>query len=71
MAVKISLTALFAFVLGACAVVPVPAHLARPADPGARVPAVGYQSVTAGITSMRPTDPKNWRELNRRVGPQQ
>ena len=63
--------ALLGLALGACSVAPVPVHLARPADPTVRVPAVAYQSVTAGITSMRPTDPKNWRELNRRVGPQQ
>ena len=47
MAVKLSLSALLALALGACSVAPVPVHLARPADPGARVPAVGYQGVTA------------------------
>ena len=71
MPVKQFLTALSVLALGACAVAPVPVHLARPADPGSRVPAVAYQSVTAGVTSMRPAEPKNWRELNRRVGPQQ
>ena len=71
MAAKLSLTALFVLTLGACAVAPVPVHLARPADPDARVPAVAYRSVTAGVISMRPAEPKNWRELNRRVGPQQ
>jgi hypothetical protein len=71
MALNLFLTALAALVLGACAVAPVPVHLARPADPGVRVPAVSYQSVTAGVRSMRPAEPTNWRELNRRVGPQQ
>lgn len=71
MAAKLSLTALLGVLLGACSVAPVPVHLARPADPVARVPAVAYQSVTAGVTTMRPAEPKNWRELNRRVGPQQ
>jgi hypothetical protein len=71
MAVKFAFTAFVALALGACSVAPVPVHLARPADPSARVPAVGYQSVTAGVTAMRPAEPKNWRELNRRVGPQQ
>ncbi len=71
MAVKFVLSALSALALGACSVAPVPVHLARPADPSARVPAIGYQSVTAGVVSMRPAEPTNWRELNRRVGPQQ
>ena len=71
MAVKFALTILSALSLGACSVAPVPIHLALPADPSARVPAVAYQSVTAGVTSMRPVEPTNWRELNRRVGPQQ
>jgi hypothetical protein len=71
MALKASLTALATLALGACSVAPVPVHLARPADPSARVPAVAYQSVTAGVVSMRPAEPKNWRELNRSVGPRQ
>jgi hypothetical protein len=71
MTFKLFFTAFSALALGACSVAPVPVHLARPADPGVRVPAVAYQSVTAGVTSMRPAEPKNWRELNRRVGPQQ
>jgi hypothetical protein len=71
MAVKFVLTAVLALALGACSVAPVPVHLTRPADPNARVPEVAYQSVTAGVGSMRPAEPKNWRELNRRVGPQQ
>jgi hypothetical protein len=71
MAANLSLTALIALALGACSVPPVPVHLARPAEPSARVPSVAYQSVTAGVASMRPAEPKNWRELNRRVGPQQ
>lgn len=57
--------------LGACSVAPVPTHLARPADPDARVPAARYQSVTSGIASLRPVEPKDWRELNRSVGPEQ
>lgn len=54
--------------LGACSAT-VPDHLARPADPNVRVPAVGYRSVTAGAATYRPTEPKDWRELNRQVGP--
>ncbi len=66
---KLLLATLAAIALGSCAVTPVPLHLARPADPSARVPALAYQSVSAGLTSMRPAEPKNWRELNRQVGP--
>lgn len=54
--------------LGACSAT-VPDHLARPADPNARVPAITYRSVTAGAASFRPAEPKDWRELNRQVGP--
>jgi hypothetical protein len=57
--------------LGACSVAPVPLYLAQPADPNARVPVQAYQSVSAGLISMRPAEPKDWRELNRQVGPQQ
>lgn len=71
MAVKLILTAIPALALGACSVAPVPVHLARPADASAPVPAVAYRSVTAGVVSLRPAEPKNWRELNRRVGPRQ
>lgn len=62
--------ALLGLALGACSVAPVPVYLAQPADPNARVPALSYQSVSAGLTSMRPAEPKDWRDLNRRVGPQ-
>lgn len=56
--------------LGACSAAPVPGYLARPADPQAPVPALAYRSVTAGTASLRPSEPKDWREMNRRVGPQ-
>jgi hypothetical protein len=67
--VKLPFLGAIGLVLGACTVSAVPDHLARPADPNARVPAVTYHSVTAGAASFRPADPKDWRELNRRVGP--
>jgi hypothetical protein len=56
-------------VLGACAAAPVPGYLARPADPDIRVPTLAYQSVGAGSATLRPAEPKDWRELNRQVGP--
>jgi starvation-inducible outer membrane lipoprotein len=66
--VKVPLLMAVALVLGACSAT-IPDHLARPADPNVRVPAVGYRSVTAGAASFRPAEPKDWRELNRQVGP--
>ena len=66
--VKVPFLAGVGLALGACSAT-VPDHLARPADPNVRVPAVAYHSVTAGAATFRPTEPKDWRELNRQVGP--
>lgn len=43
--------------------------LTRPADPrlGTRTPR--YTSVTAGVKRFGVVEPKNWRELNKAVGP--
>lgn len=68
--VKLPFTAVVGLALGACSLAPVPDHLARPADPTVKVPAASYRSVTAGTSTLRPAEPKDWRELNRRVGPQ-
>ncbi len=67
--VKLPFLGAIGLALGACSVSAVPDHLARPADPNARVPAVTYSSVTAGAAAYRPAEPKDWRELNRRIGP--
>lgn len=67
--VKVPFLAGIGLALGACSLTPVPDYLARPADPNVRVPAVQYRSVTAGAATFRPADPKDWRELNRDVGP--
>ncbi|QEL24079.1 hypothetical protein FQV39_16960 [Bosea sp. F3-2] len=67
--VKVPFLAAIALALGACTMSAVPDHLARPADPNVRVPAVAYRSVTAGAATLRPADPKDWHELNRQVGP--
>lgn len=67
--VKLPFLGAIGLALGACTISTVPDHLARPADPNARVPAVTYGSVTTGAASFRPAEPKDWRELNRRVGP--
>lgn len=67
--VKVPFLAAIGMALGACTMSEVPDHLARPADPSVRVPAIAYRSVTASAATLRPADPKDWRELNRQVGP--
>lgn len=42
---------------------------ADPADPAAKVAAVGYRSTVAPYTSLRPTTPQTWREQNERAAP--
>ena len=42
---------------------------ADPADPTAKVAAVGYRSTVAPYTSLRPAIPQGWREQNQRVAP--
>lgn len=58
-----------ALALGGCMPVTVPLAGADPADPGAKVAAVGYRSTVAPYTSLRPTAPLSWREQNDRVAP--
>jgi len=48
---------------------PPPLAGADPADPGARVPRVGYRSTVGGYTSQRPVEPRPWGEQNERVAP--
>jgi hypothetical protein len=66
------LISLAALGLGLAACVPSqhPSYLVSAADPavGTRPPA--YSSVTAGIRGYDVVEPLDWRELNRRVGPQ-
>ncbi len=45
--------------------------LGDPADPQARVPRTAYRNVTAGYQPIRPAAAGDWREMNRRVTPQQ
>jgi hypothetical protein len=58
-----------AVMLGGCLPTAVPLAGADPADPAARVAAVGYRSTIAPYTSLRPTAPSSWREQNERVAP--
>jgi predicted phosphoadenosine phosphosulfate sulfurtransferase len=57
--------------LAACMPAPPQAYLAAPADPSIRVRDPVAVSVTSGVQAYRVVDPKDWRELNRAVGPQQ
>ncbi|HEY5797386.1 MAG TPA: hypothetical protein VIU82_20445 [Bosea sp. (in: a-proteobacteria)] len=68
--VKVPTIAVIGLALGACSLAPVPEYLARPVDSTIKVPATAYRSVTAGTATLRPAEPKDWRELNRQVGPQ-
>ena len=61
--------AAMAVTLGGCLPATVPLAGADPADPGARVAAVGYRSTIAPYTGLRPTAPSSWREQNDRVAP--
>lgn len=61
--------AITALTLGGCMPAAVPLAGADPADPGAKVAAVGYRSTIAPYTSLRPTAPSSWRERNDRVAP--
>jgi hypothetical protein len=61
--------AVAALTLGGCMPTAVPLAGADPADPGAKVPGVGYRSTITPYTSLRPTAPLSWREQNERVAP--
>lgn len=58
-----------AVTLGGCLPTTVPMLGADPADPGVPVPKVGYRSVVAPYTPMRPVSPSEWRQRNDRVAP--
>ena len=62
-------TAVTAFVLAGCAQPAMPLAGADPADPTAKVAAVGYRSTVAPYTSLRPTAPTSWRDQNNRAAP--
>jgi hypothetical protein len=63
----VTLLAVSASVSG-CAV-PIALNGQNPANPRARVAAVGYQSTVAPYTSLRPTVPSSWRQQNDSVAP--
>ena len=68
--IKMTYLATLGLVLGACVPSQHPSYLVSASDPavGTRPPA--YSSVTAGIRGYDVVEPLDWRELNRRVGPQ-
>jgi hypothetical protein len=58
-----------AVTLGGCLPTTAPLAGADPADPSARVAAVGYRSTVAPYTTLRPVAPSPWREQNDRAAP--
>ena len=60
---------LVALALGACVPTAPPAWLVAPLDPTIPVRDPVYTPVTAGVKSYEVTDPKDWLEQNRQVGP--
>ena len=66
---RFAIAAAVAFAATGCTVPAVPLAGADPADPNARVAAVGYRSSVAPYTSLRPTVPTSWREQNNRAAP--
>ena len=55
--------------LGGCLPTTAPLAGADPADPSARVAAVGYRSTVAPYTTLRPVAPSPWKEQNERAAP--
>jgi hypothetical protein len=64
--------AVIALAIGGAGCTPATTRVAGgdPADPTARVAAVGYRSTIAPYTSLRPSTPAPWRERNDSVAPQ-
>lgn len=56
--------------LSACVPTTPPTYLTAPADPRLQLRSPGYTTVTAGVQKFDVVDPKDWREMNRAVGPQ-
>ncbi len=56
--------------LAGCVPAPAPSWLVQPADPQLGTRSPGYASVTSGVKRFGVVEPKDWRELNRAVGPQ-
>ena len=61
--------AVTALTLAGCMPMTVPLAGADPADPRAKVAAVGYRSTVAPYTRARPAAPSPWRDQNDRVAP--
>lgn len=67
---KVLIAVLATLLLGACVSAAPPAWLVQPANPSVPVHDPRYTPVTAGVKKFDVVDPKDWRELNREVGPQ-
>ncbi|WP_046867841.1 hypothetical protein [Microvirga massiliensis] len=56
--------------LGACMPAAPPHYLSAPADSSIPGRPLAYAPVMAGVRNYDAVEPKDWRELNRSVGPQ-
>lgn len=56
--------------LAGCVAVPPAPLVGDVTDPTVATRPIQYRSVVTGYESRRPVEPEDWRELNRRVGPQ-
>lgn len=67
---KLLVFGLTGLLAGACVPTAPPPWLVQPADPQLGNKSPRYVSVTAGVKKFGVVEPKDWRELNRAVGPQ-
>jgi hypothetical protein len=65
----ILLTFALALGVGGCVPSSPSPWLVQPADPDIPVRSPRYATVTGGVKDYRVVEPKDWRELNRQVGP--
>ena len=67
MKIVVAITALAGGVAGCMPVTP--HYLVAASDPAIRGRGARYATVTAGVKDYRPVGPRDWRALNREVGP--
>lgn len=62
-------SAVFLLTLAAAGCAGTPRAQVAAADPAVHAPATGYNATTRGYSSLRPVEPRSWREQNERVTP--
>lgn len=68
--VRVAALGALALALGGCVATAPEPWLVAPADPSVGVRAARYSTVMTGVKRFDVVEPKDWRELNRAVGPQ-